>query len=81
MTDDRKTKDSIKLELRQRQKFSFASAIGRKAGGAMKGASPVPKLEQVKTEIIQFIDSNLSDTSGAMKSHLAPPGQSQYGHR
>ena len=63
-------KDDIQQELRMQQKFSLSGVIGQQAGGAMKGASPVPKLAQVTTEILQFIDHNLADSSGALKSVL-----------
>lgn len=62
--------DDIQHEVLVRQKFTLAGAIGRQAGGAMKGASPIPKLNQVIMELIQFIDHNLSDSSGALKSVL-----------
>ena len=62
--------DDIQREIRSQQKFSLAGAIGRSVGGAMKGASPIPKLAQVTTEIIYFINHNTPDPSGALKSIL-----------
>ena len=68
--DDKSKEDDIQQEIHVRRKFSVAGVIGQQAGGAIKGASPVPKLTQVTTEIIQFIDQHVSDSSGALKSVL-----------
>lgn len=67
---EKSKEEEIQREARSRQKFSLARVIGRQAGGAMKGASPIPRLEQAKMEIVQFIDDNLTDPSGALKSIL-----------
>lgn len=69
-TDHTSQDDDLQQELSAHQTFSVAGVIGRQAGGAMKGASPIPKLAQVTIEIVQFIDQNLSDPSGALKSLL-----------
>ncbi|MBF0621217.1 MAG: hypothetical protein HQL54_04755 [Magnetococcales bacterium] len=62
--------DEIQRELREKQKFSMASAIGRSAGGAIKGASPIPRQDQAISALNQWVDQHLKDSSGAMKSIL-----------
>ena len=49
------------------REFTLADAIGQQGGGTMKGASPVPRLTQVISEINQFIERNISDPPGALK--------------
>lgn len=59
--------DGIQHEIRMARKFTLADAIGQEGGSTMKGASPVPKLTQVTTQLLQFVDRNISDSPGAMK--------------
>ncbi|MGN7614334.1 hypothetical protein ACQZV8_19870, partial [Magnetococcales bacterium HHB-1] len=67
---EKQDQEDIQQELRKQQKFTVAGAIGRSAGGAMKGASPIPKREQATQMLSQFVDQNVRDASGALKSIL-----------
>ena len=60
----------IEQEIRQGRKFSIASAIGKEGGDFLKGESPVPKLLQVKNELLVFVRQNLHDPSGALQATL-----------
>lgn len=62
--------DEVQREIRARQKFSIAGAIGRAGSGLMKGGSPVSQQEQALVTLIQWIDQHVSDPSGALKSML-----------
>jgi len=73
MTDDDKRRAEAEAELereiRQGRKFSAQDALARIAGpGAMKGASPVSRVQQAETEIGTWLGSNLADTSGALRA-------------
>ncbi len=71
MPDDQDSEnDGIQRELRARQKFSVAGAIGRAGSGLLKGESPIPRQVQTTTEIIRFIDQNTPASKGALKSIL-----------
>lgn len=62
--------EEVQRELRERQKFSMAGAIGRAGSGLMKGGSPVSQQEQAITALTQWIDQYTLDPSGALKSIL-----------
>ncbi len=62
--------DQIQKELRNKQRFSMAGAIGRAASGAMKGASPIPLRDQAIHALCDLVDQQLRDPSGALKSML-----------
>lgn len=62
--------DAVQREIRARQKFSMAGAIGRAGSGLMKGESPVSQQEQALAALTQWIEQQLSDPSGALKSIL-----------
>ena len=50
----------LEREIRQERKFTLAEAVGRMAGtGALKGASPVPRLQQAAAEIQEYLDRHL----------------------
>ena len=71
MADANEDRDrAIQQELRLSRKFTIADAIGQEAGNFMKGESPVPRLVQVKTEVITLLKDNLQDSSGALQSVL-----------
>jgi hypothetical protein len=61
---------SIQREIRQKCSFSLSEAIGREAGTFFKGESAVPRLTQITAEIANFIDHNVSDVSGALRTTL-----------
>jgi len=62
--------DEVQREIRARQKFSMEGAIGRAGRGLMKGESPVSQQEQALAALTQWIDQQVSDPSGALKSIL-----------
>jgi hypothetical protein len=67
--DERGSKEAeIEREIREARKFTPTEAIARLAGpGAMKGASPVSRLQQAETEIGTWLRSHVTDTSGALQ--------------
>ncbi|MBF0445832.1 MAG: hypothetical protein HQL68_09585 [Magnetococcales bacterium] len=67
MEDEKKIAD----ELHKQQKFSIAGAIGQAGGGGMlKGASPIPRLDQARNQLIEIVKQHCPDPSGALKSIL-----------
>lgn len=63
--------NQLEQELRQGRKFNSAEAIARLAGpGAMKGASPVSRVQQAETEIGLWLGSNLIDEDCGLKPVL-----------
>jgi len=61
----------LEREIRKGRKFNLAEAIGRMAGpGAMKGQSPVPRLQQAEVEIASWLNTHLKDAGGALKDVL-----------
>jgi hypothetical protein len=57
----------LEREIRQGRKFTLEEAIGRMAGpGAMKGASPVTRLQQAASEIQEYLDQHLPDAAGVL---------------
>jgi hypothetical protein len=76
MSDDQEKQRSeayaeLEREMRQGRKFTAQEAIARMVGpGAMKGASPVSKVQQAETEIGTWLGSNLTDSAGALQALL-----------
>lgn len=70
MSDEQKQHRSeldaeLEREIRRERKFTLEEAIGRMAGpGAMKGVSPITRLQQAETEIASWLRSHLGDTGG-----------------
>src|SRR5438477_5774934 len=61
----------LEREIRKERKFTLAEAIGRLAGpGAMKGESPISRLQQAEVEIEFWLRSHLADTGGALQAVL-----------
>ena len=66
MSDDPKTQRSeadaeLEREIRKDRKFTLDEAIGRMAGpGAMKGVSPVTRMQQAAVEIENWLRHHLS---------------------
>ena len=56
----------IEREIRSRRKFSISEAIGRSAGGLLKGASPVTRKQQAEFAIEEFLERHLADAEGAL---------------
>jgi hypothetical protein len=58
----------LEREIRVGREFSLADAIGRMAGpGAMKGVSPISRLEQAQAEIESWLRLHLTDAAGALQ--------------
>ena len=58
----------LEREIRKGRKFTLEEAIGRLAGpGAMKGESPVARLQQAEIEIASWLRSHLLDAGGALR--------------
>ena len=57
----------LEREIRDGRKFNPAEAIGRLAGpGALKGESPVARMQQAEIEIDLWLRAHLEDASGAL---------------
>jgi len=73
MSDDQdkprsKADAELEREILKERKFTLAEAIGRLAGpGAMKGESPVPRMQQAEVEIESWLRSHLADAGGALQ--------------
>jgi len=71
--DDRERSQSgpssdLEQEIRQRRAFTATEAIARLAGpGAMKGASPVSRVQQAEIDIDSWLKSHLADPAGAFR--------------
>src|SRR5271165_4496649 len=59
----------LEREIRKGRKFTLAEAIGRLAGpGAMKGESPIARMQQAQIEIESWLRSHLADAGEHYKS-------------
>jgi hypothetical protein len=73
MSDKKDTQRSeadaeLEREIRKERKFTLAEAIGRLAGpGAMKGESPITRLQQAEIEIGDWLRFHLTDAGGALQ--------------
>lgn len=73
MTDNEKTRRSeaeaeLEREIRKGRKFTLEEAIGRLAGpGAMKGESPIARMQQAEIEIREWLRGHLVDAGGALE--------------
>jgi hypothetical protein len=76
MSDNRERQHSeedaeLEREIRKERKFTLAEAIGRLAGpGAMKGESPVARLQQAEAEIESWLRGHLADSGAALRAVL-----------
>jgi hypothetical protein len=62
------TDAKLEREIRERRKFTLEEAIGRLAGpGAMKGESPVARMQQAEFEIGSWLRTHLADAGGALE--------------
>jgi len=68
---DKQRSDSdaeLEREIRQGRKFTLQEAIGRLAGpGAMKGESPVARMQQAEIEIGSWLRSHMADAGCALE--------------
>jgi hypothetical protein len=61
----------LEREIRKERKFTLAEAVGRMAGpGALKGESPVTRLQQAEVEIEFWLRTHLADAGGALQTVL-----------
>jgi hypothetical protein len=61
----------LEREIRKGRKFTLEEAIGRLAGpGAMKGESPVARMQQAEIEIGTWLRSHLADAGGGLEVAL-----------
>ena len=74
MSDDKQPKQrseadaELEREIREGRKFTLEEAIGRMAGpGAMKGESPITRMQQAEIEIGSWLRSHLTDAGGALE--------------
>jgi hypothetical protein len=66
-TQRSETDAEIEREILKGRKFTLAEAIGRLAGpGAMKGESPITRMEQAQIEIESWLRDHLVDAGGAL---------------
>ncbi len=57
----------IEREVRRGREFSLSDAIGRLGGsGMLKGASPVPPIEQTEAAIANYLRAHLADPGGVL---------------
>lgn len=62
--------DDMQREMLSQQKFTMEGAISRAGAGLMKGESPISSQDQAISILTQWIDQQVSDPSGALKSVL-----------
>jgi hypothetical protein len=60
----------LQREILADRKFSLSEAIGRMAGGLMKGVSPVTPKRQAELAIEDYLRRNLTDTGGVLGAVL-----------
>lgn len=76
MSDEQESRNAdtvaeLEREIRHGRKFTLAEAIGRLAGpGAMKGAPPIPRLQQAGAEIETWLRRHMMDASGGLQVAL-----------
>jgi len=67
LTEDEK----IERDARSHHEFTLADAVGQVASdGFLKGASPVPRLRQIEMELVEYVNTHLLDSPGALKDAL-----------
>ncbi|MFO0788815.1 MAG: hypothetical protein U0805_05110 [Pirellulales bacterium] len=63
-----KADDELEREIRADRKFTLEEAVARMIGpGAMKGESPITRMQQSATEIASWLRTHLSDSAGALE--------------
>ena len=62
-----KDPDGVERDIRRGRTFSLSEAIGRLGGeGMLKGASPVPQIEQTVAAIANYLRAHLHDAGGVL---------------
>jgi len=70
--NDFDTGGDIEREIRRGRKFSLNDALGRLGGeGMLKGASPVPPIEQTEAAIANYLRAHLADPGGVLAHVMA----------
>jgi hypothetical protein len=65
---DSESDAELEREIREGRKFTLEEAIGRLAGpGAMKGESPITRMQQAEIEIGAWLRTHLADSGGALE--------------
>ncbi len=74
MSDDKQSKQlsqtdsELEREIREGRKFTLEEAIARMAGpGAMKGESPITRMQQAEVEVGSWLRSHLTAAGGALE--------------
>jgi hypothetical protein len=63
-----KADSALEREILRERKFTLAEAIGRMAGpGALKGESPIARMQQAEVEIETWLRGHLEDAGGALR--------------
>lgn len=63
--------EELEREIRDGRKFTLEEAIGRLAGpGALKGESPISRMQQAEFEIESFLRKHLADAGGPLEVAL-----------
>ena len=72
-TKERSQADAdLEREIREGRKFTLEEAIARLAGpGAMKGESPVARMQQAENEIGTWLRTHLTDAGGALEAVIS----------
>ncbi len=68
-----KKDDSTKtteIEIRKSRRFNLADAIGRAGAGNLKGASPIPRSQQVLMDLEESLAAGLYDPPGSLAAVL-----------
>ena len=63
-------KKKIEKLARKGHKFTLESGIASQSSGIFKGASPIPQIVQLKTEINLYIRDHVQDSDGILKKIL-----------
>ena len=70
MASDKEQDQLIEREARHSRTFSVGDRIGKEGCGMFNGISPIPKLQQVQSELSRFVSDHLRDNSGALRAAL-----------
>lgn len=60
----------LEQDIRSRRRFGLSEALGRSAGGNLKGASPVPRSRQALMDLEALLEARLHDPDGSLRRVL-----------
>ena len=63
---DKSESCDLETQIRRGRKFDLAEAVGRQAGGILKGASPVAPARQLLLQIEEILARDLPDSEGSL---------------